>query len=93
MEPKKKKLIVPSLDKMLTKAPRKKRKEEIIVNHIEALMQKKKMIQVELAHKSFIDSGHLNKIMRMKKRSISLPIAMKIARALGEPVEKVFEIK
>ncbi len=70
----------------------KSEKENEIVksNRILDLLELKKMKRIELAEAVGIDSSHLSKIINNKRNMISLPIAVKIANALGESVETVF---
>ena len=48
------------------------------------------MKRVELAHLIGISEAHLSRIINNKTVCISLPIAIKIAQGLDEPVENVF---
>lgn len=48
------------------------------------------MPQVELADMIEVDTAHMSRIINNQRESISLPIAMKIARALDRTVEEVF---
>ena len=67
-----------------------KTEEVIMSNRIVELLEIKKMKKIELAEAVGIDSSHLSKIINNKRNKISLPIAVKIANALGESVETVF---
>jgi DNA-binding Xre family transcriptional regulator len=71
----------------------KKEREKIYFNKIRGILKDIEMSQQELCDLSGIDASHISKIILGKKRCISLPIALKICKALKKPVEEVFIIK
>jgi transcriptional regulator with XRE-family HTH domain len=75
------------------KKPRKP-KDKIHSNRIRIILEEIEMSQVELADLALDgDCSHLSRIINGQRRSISLPIAIKIANALKRPVEEVFIYK
>ena len=67
----------------------KKVRAKIHSNRIKMILKELEMTQVELADLALNgDVVHLSKIVNGKKRCISLPIAIRISRALKLPVEK-----
>jgi len=70
-----------------------KPKETLNGNNIEQLLQLKEMTRSELAILVGTDSSHISRIIHNKVKCLSLPIAIKIAQALQEPVENVFIFK
>lgn len=78
---------------MQTKKP-KKPKEKLHSNRIRQLLQELNMSQQELADIALDgNKAHLSRIMNGQRRCISLPIAIKISKVLGKPVEEVFIYK
>jgi DNA-binding XRE family transcriptional regulator len=78
---------------MITKKP-KKPKEKLHSNRIRILLQELGMTQQELADIALDgNKAHLSRIMNGKRRCVSLPIAIKISKVLGKPVEEVFIYK
>jgi DNA-binding XRE family transcriptional regulator len=72
----------------------KKPKEKLHSNRIKQILEKIEMSQQELADIALNgNSAHLSRIMNGQRRCISLPIAIKISKALGYPVEEVFIYK
>lgn len=72
----------------------KKDKEKLHSNRIRIILDEIGMTQNELADASCNgNKSHLSRIINGQRRSISLPIAIKIARALNRPVEEVFIYK
>ncbi len=69
-----------------------KDKNEISGNRIDEILLKKGMCKQELADMVGTNLGHICIIASGKRKSLSLPIAMKIATALGEKVEDIFYI-
>ena len=67
-----------------------KEREKLTGNRIPELLDIKGMRRVELAHLIGISEAHLSRIINNKTVCISLPIAIKIAQGLDEPVENVF---
>lgn len=72
------------------KSKTKKPKAKIAGNNIKAILKEIKMSQEELADIVETNAGHISAIIKGDRKSISLPIAMKIAKALKRPVEEVF---
>ena len=70
-----------------------KPKEMLNGNHIQELLEIKGMTRNELAILVGTDNSHISRIINNKVKCISLPIAIKIAQALQEPVENVFIFK
>jgi plasmid maintenance system antidote protein VapI len=68
----------------------KKEKEKICGNRILELLDIKQIKRRELAYSIGINEAHLSRIINNKTLCISLPIAIKIAQGLDEPVENVF---
>lgn len=62
-------------------------------NNIKALREKKNMTQHDLALLCSTNSAHISRIESGKRCHVSLPIALKIAKVLGERVEEVFLVK
>jgi DNA-binding XRE family transcriptional regulator len=75
------------------KISEKKSKETIHSNRIKVILEEIGMNQQELADITQLNASHLSKIILGKRRCISLPIAFKIANALGKTVEQVFVAK
>lgn len=76
-----------------TALPVKKKKDKSMVagNNIKKILEEIDMPQVELADLALDgNTAHLSRIINGKRKCISLPIAMKIAKVLGKPVEEVF---
>lgn len=72
----------------------KKPKEKLHSNRIRQILQEIDMCQQELADLALNgDAGYMSKIINGGRRCISLPIAIKIARVLGRPVEEIFIYK
>jgi len=71
-----------------------KPKEKLHSNRIRIILEEIEMSQQELADLALDgDASHLSRIINGQRRSISLPIAIKIANALKRPVEEVFIYK
>tara|TARA_R110002153_G_scaffold21379_9_gene71379 strand:- start:1526 stop:1795 length:270 start_codon:yes stop_codon:yes gene_type:complete len=69
----------------------KKPKTKLHSNKIRQILTEIKMSQQELADIALDgNSAHLSRIINGQRRCISLPIAIKIAKALQRPVEDVF---
>ena len=63
-------------------------------NNIRAILRANNITQQELARVALNnDKSHLSRIINGKCACISLPIAIRISKALGKPVEKVFNYK
>lgn len=72
----------------------KKPKEKLHSNRIKAILEEIGMSQQELADVTFHgNSGYISRIIHGQRRCISLPVAFKIAQALGRPIEQVFIYK
>ncbi len=72
----------------------KKPKERLHSNRIRIVLDEIGMTQQELADISCNgNASHLSRIINGQRRSISLPIAIKISRALNRPVEEIFIYK
>jgi DNA-binding XRE family transcriptional regulator len=72
----------------------KKSKEKLHSNKIRQILQETDMTQQELADLALDgNAAHLSRIINGQRRCISLPIAIKISRALNRPVEDVFVYK
>lgn len=79
------------LQDALRKPKERKPKEKIKSNKISEILEERDMTQQELADISGLLPQHLSAIINGKRKSISLPTAFKIARALDMQVEEVFE--
>lgn len=72
----------------------KKPKEKLHSNRIKTILEDIGMSQQELADLTFDgNSGYISRIIHGKRRCISLPVAFKIAEALGKTIEEVFIYK
>ena len=72
----------------------KKPKEKLHSNKIKTILDEIGMSQQELADITFDgNSGYISRIIHGQRRCISLPVAFKIAQALGRPIEQVFIYK
>jgi DNA-binding XRE family transcriptional regulator len=76
-------------------APKEKKpKEKLHSNKIKTILDEIGMSQQELADITFDgNSGYISRIIHGQRRCISLPVAFKIAQALGRPIEQVFIYK
>lgn len=71
-----------------------KSKEKLHSNRIRIILEEIGMSQQELADIALNGyTSHLSKIINGQRRSISLPIAMKISKALNRPIEEIFIYK
>ena len=69
-------------------------RDKIHSNLIKSILQKKGMSQQELADICLAgDKAYLSKIINGKRKNISLPLALKIAKALNTTTEKLFILK
>lgn len=68
----------------------KKGKSKIKSNNIRMLLEITPMSQQELADIVGTNRHHISRLINQKESCVSLPIAMKIAKALRRPVEQVF---
>ena len=83
-----------SRDPKKAKAREKKPKEKLHSNRIKFILEEIGMSQQELADLTFDgNSGYISRIIHGKRRCISLPVAFKIAEALGKTIEEVFIYK
>lgn len=72
----------------------KKPKEKLHSNKIRIILAEIGMSQQELADLALDgNAAHLSRIINGQRRSISLPIAIKISTVLKRPVEEVFIYK
>jgi len=72
----------------------KKPKEKLHSNKIRSILEETGMTQQELADITLDgNTAHLSRIINGQRRCISLPIAIKISKALNKPVEEVFIYK
>lgn len=71
----------------------KKKPNKLYSNRIRYYLKAKGMTQNQLAIICETDKHNISKIVNGLKRQLSLAMAIKIANALGEPVEKVFFIR
>jgi DNA-binding XRE family transcriptional regulator len=72
----------------------KKPKEKLHSNKIRIILAEIGMSQQELADLALDgNAAHLSRIINGQRRSISLPIAIKISTVLKKPVEEVFIYK
>lgn len=79
----------------MKKVSAKDKKPKAIVegNNIKTILEEIGMSQQELADIVETNAGHMSAIINGNRKSISLPIAMKISKALKRPVEEVFIYK
>lgn len=68
----------------------KRPKDKLHSNKLLQILNEKEMTQQELSDITGILKTHLTKIVKGQRRCISLPIAIKIARALDKPIEEIF---
>lgn len=68
----------------------KKPKQKIHGNRIKELLVKKQITPQELCDITGVPKSHLSRIINNHSLCISLPIAMKLSKALNEQVEDVF---
>jgi transcriptional regulator with XRE-family HTH domain len=87
--PKNKDLRTSSLDDLIKKAKPKKQKDGIS-NRIGEILTEKNMTKQELADLTELYPSHISEIVSGTRKGITLPIAIKIANALGMKVEEVF---
>lgn len=57
---------------------------------IEVMVERDNMSAQELADLIETNPGHMSRILSAKRPCISLPIALKISKALKKPVEDIF---
>jgi DNA-binding XRE family transcriptional regulator len=71
-----------------------KAKEKLHSNRIKIILEEINMSQQELADIALDgNASYMSRIINGQRRCISLPIAFKIAQALGKPLEEVFIYK
>jgi len=75
---------------MAKKPIKRKPKDKMHSNRIMQLLKEKDMTQQELSDITGVLTTHLTKIIKGERRCISLPTAIKIAKALNEDIESVF---
>lgn len=74
-----------------SKTPKVKRgKSKLADNRVAEVMKEKDVCAQELADIIESTPGHVSKIMSQQKPCLSLPLGLKIAKALNTPVEKLF---
>lgn len=94
MEEKQGKSKVKKRKKKVVQEKLKKPKEKLHSNRIRQILAENDMCQQELADLALDgNAGYMSKIINGGRRCISLPIAIKIARALNRPVEEIFIYK
>lgn len=71
---------------------KKKKKVSVKKNLIKETLEIIGMSQQELADRVGTNRAHISKIAQQKSPSISLPIAIKIAKELNKTVEEIFFI-
>ncbi|MEM2138822.1 MAG: helix-turn-helix transcriptional regulator [Candidatus Woesearchaeota archaeon] len=69
-----------------------KDKIKIKGNRIKEVLKQKNMSQQELADKCGISKHHLSMIVNNKKPNLSVPIALKISKALKTNIDDLFII-
>jgi DNA-binding XRE family transcriptional regulator len=69
----------------------KKPKSKMYSNKIKEILRESGMTQQELADIVETNPAHLSRIINGQRQCISLPIAMKIAKALKYSVEDIFQ--
>jgi DNA-binding XRE family transcriptional regulator len=69
----------------------KKPKSKMYSNRIKEILRETGMSQQELADTIETNPAHLSRIINGQRQCISLPIAMKIAKALNHTVEDIFK--
>jgi len=80
-----------SLIKSQAKKPKQRKPKDQLKNHnISVLLEDREMTQIELSDLSGVSPQHLSRIINNQRKCISLPTAIKIARAFNLPVEDVF---
>jgi DNA-binding XRE family transcriptional regulator len=72
-------------------AKEKKPKSKMYSNRIKEILRETGMSQQELADIIETNPAHLSRIINGQRQCISLPIAMKIAKALNHTVEAIFK--
>jgi DNA-binding XRE family transcriptional regulator len=70
-----------------------KAKEKLTEIRIREIMKKKGIKQSELAEAIGVGRSHITRIIDGDRLCISLPIAMKIAKALNTPIDEIFIFK
>ena len=66
------------------------KKSIVTGNNIKYILEEKNMTQQELCDLVGIRAGHLSKIINMKSKNVSLPVAHRISKCLNTPIENVF---
>jgi DNA-binding Xre family transcriptional regulator len=78
-----------SLDDLIKK-PKAKKPKDGISNRIEEVLIEKNMTKQELADLTDLYPSHISEIASGKRKGVTLPIAIKIAKALDMKVEDLF---
>lgn len=84
--------------KKQNKKPRKKKqvashahpKSEVINNHVKKFREEKGWDQTSLAEKALMNASFLSKIENGNRKQVSVPVAIRICKALGKTVEETF---
>ena len=74
----------------LIKKPKAKKQKDGISNRIGEVLIEKSMTKQELADLTELYPSHISEIISGKRKGVTLPIALKIANALGMKVEELF---
>lgn len=86
---KEKKLKVPSIEELLRK-PKPKKPKEAVSNRLGIVLAELEMTQAELSELTDLYPSHISEIISGKRKGVTLPIALKIAKALNKKVEDIF---
>jgi DNA-binding XRE family transcriptional regulator len=78
-----------SLDEAIKK-PRPKKQKDGISNNLVQILADANMTQQELADLTDLYPSHISEIVRGVRKGVTLPIAIKIAKALNMQVEDIF---
>lgn len=70
----------------------KRGKSKIKDNNIRLYLEKKGMTQQELADLCDTNRSHISKLVNNKTNCVTLAIALKISRALKQPIENLFTL-
>ena len=80
-------------EKSALKPKSRKEKEKLSEVRVRQVMEQKGIKQSELAKMIGVGKSHITRIINGDRMCISLPIALKIAKALKTPLEKLFIVK
>lgn len=84
------KIKAPRKLKKAAKNKVKRGKAKIYGHRINEVMEQKGMCDKELADLIDTNAPHMYRILKNERLCLSLPIAMKIAKALNTPIEELF---